>query len=351
MIELKRELHPVGGHLDRLIFSFPELHADAVLTVRFQRTLRVPDDGRKYPLPPGLGSFPLRHVDDHGERVPEAWRRHGGVMLPMHPAEALWIRFNAAYPFAVKVGAGKINAITGKRWDAGRLAGGRAQNFLTVPGQSFLDGFAGGKAVTLQFVAMPLGNGHTVEEQITGDAEYGGLQLQVFPLRREKWEEIKRAETDLMEVLAPGPRIHNMLRYESESYEPEVPAMGLGKGGQVEQKVRKHTWRLVDYATHHTSRCFVHLADARAWKAITGEEPPPEPTPVEAYTEAGLPWYAHNGSPHDAVEGSKALARLKTVKEVAEAKGDPLPGNSRVSPARVTTLAAWPDPGKARSEG
>lgn len=27
--------------------------------VEFQRTLRIPDDGNEYPLPPGLGSFPI----------------------------------------------------------------------------------------------------------------------------------------------------------------------------------------------------------------------------------------------------------------------------------------------------
>ena len=55
MIELKS---------DGLVFSFPEVHPDATLRVEFERTLRIPDDGRDYPLPPGLGNFPLRHVDD-----------------------------------------------------------------------------------------------------------------------------------------------------------------------------------------------------------------------------------------------------------------------------------------------
>ena len=30
-----------------------------------------------------------------------------------------------------------------------------------------------------QFVAMPLGAGYTAEEQITGEAEHGGLQIVV----------------------------------------------------------------------------------------------------------------------------------------------------------------------------
>ncbi len=53
---------------DRLAFSFPEVHPQAKLTIEFQRTLRIPDDDKSYPLPPGLGAFPLRHVDDHATR-------------------------------------------------------------------------------------------------------------------------------------------------------------------------------------------------------------------------------------------------------------------------------------------
>ena len=99
MIELKN---------DRLWFSFPEVHPMAGAGVQFQRTLRIPDDGGQYPLPPGLGAFPLRHVDDFAERVPADWIRHGGVMLPMYQSEAMWIMFSGSYPCAVKIAAGKI---------------------------------------------------------------------------------------------------------------------------------------------------------------------------------------------------------------------------------------------------
>ena len=47
---------------NELIFSFPEIHPKARLRVGFQRTLRIPDDDKDYPLPPGLGRFPLRHT-------------------------------------------------------------------------------------------------------------------------------------------------------------------------------------------------------------------------------------------------------------------------------------------------
>ena len=80
---------------DQLVFRFPDVHADAVCRIGFQRTLRIPDDNRDYPLPPGLGRFPLRHVDDHLDQVPEAWDRHGGVFLPMYQAEAMWLQRHA----------------------------------------------------------------------------------------------------------------------------------------------------------------------------------------------------------------------------------------------------------------
>jgi hypothetical protein len=60
MIELRNDV---------LAFSFPEVHEDARVEIELQRTLRIPDDERSYPLPPGLGRFPLRHVDDFAARV------------------------------------------------------------------------------------------------------------------------------------------------------------------------------------------------------------------------------------------------------------------------------------------
>ena len=73
-------------------FAFPEVHDEARCAIAFKRTLRIPDDGKDYPLPPGLDRFPLRHLDDVAERLPAQWRRRGGVTLPMHQAEAMAVR-------------------------------------------------------------------------------------------------------------------------------------------------------------------------------------------------------------------------------------------------------------------
>jgi hypothetical protein len=106
MIELKS---------NGLEVSFPEMPLQPRLHINFQRTLRIPDDGKRYPLPPGLGPFPLRHIDDHAGQVPASWLKRGGVLLPMWQAEALWLNFRSdyvpnresSYPFAIKVATGK----------------------------------------------------------------------------------------------------------------------------------------------------------------------------------------------------------------------------------------------------
>ncbi len=69
--------------------------------VTCQRTLRIPDDGRNHPLPPGLGVFPLRRIEDHASRVPAEWAARGGVILPMYQREALWICLHGLPWFAL----------------------------------------------------------------------------------------------------------------------------------------------------------------------------------------------------------------------------------------------------------
>ena len=89
------------------------------LVVTLMRTLRLPDDGNCYPLPAGLGPFPLRDVAEYRDRVPVEWLKRPGVIVPMYSCEALWISIESKrdHPNAIKVGAGLINAVSGEPWD------------------------------------------------------------------------------------------------------------------------------------------------------------------------------------------------------------------------------------------
>ena len=42
---------------DRLEFRFPDVHDEAYRAIDFKRTLRIPDDGCDYPLPPISAPF------------------------------------------------------------------------------------------------------------------------------------------------------------------------------------------------------------------------------------------------------------------------------------------------------
>lgn len=318
---------------DHLEFRFPEIHEDAFLRIAFQRTLRVPDDGREHWLPPGLGAFPLREISNFGVRVPASWRERGGVVLPMWQAEACWLSFQSStgYPMAVKVAAGMVNALTGKPWqDALDHA---EQDFMEVPTQPWLDGFCVAKGVVRQFVAMPLGGGYTAEEQLTGAAEFGGIQLLVRPLKAEVWN-ARAEERDEVRLLEDG-QSGDLCYSVSEG----IGAMGLAPGGSIRQEIAEASELPTDWASMHTGeRCFVQLVNSAAWHTLAGDAPPTEAPSAADYTNAGLPWFDwYSDSP--AIGGSESLAGIKTVLEHGAAKGEqPLDGNQSFIPPTPVVL-------------
>lgn len=117
------------------------------------------------------------------------------MILPIRQAEAIWIDsdchghgWEPDFPVAVKIAAGKVDAVTGEPWRPGL---GVPQDYLVCPEQPWLDGFAVAPGIIRQFVAMPLGTGYPAEEQVTGAARWGGLQISVTPLGRAAWERMK----------------------------------------------------------------------------------------------------------------------------------------------------------------
>lgn len=311
-----------------LEFSFPEVTSRAHCSIEFQRTLRIPDDNREYPLPPGLGTFPLLHVEDYAKTTPASWRERGGVFLPMYQAEALWIRFEGFYPCAVKIAAGKINAVTGKPWEDELSAS--PQDYVVIPGQPWLDGFSVSQGLIRQFVAMPLGQGFTAEEQLTGKAEFGGIQVCVYPMKQEKYDELHPPLTE--EELRDVPMFSRRCCVKEES-------MGLAPGGLMRQEIYEDEYGIDAWDTTAMARCFVHLANSEQFLGITGHAPPTEPPTATQYTNAGMPWFEYYAADKKALQGTKALAELDSVAAKMVKLGKKwLKGNEPVSPTRVVSL-------------
>lgn len=289
---------------NQLTFRFPEVHQFAECGIEFQRTLRIPDDGRTYPLPPGLGRFPLRHLDDFAARLPQETARRGGVVMPIHQAEALWIKFHRSwaspYPCAIKVATGKVCAVSGEPWTEGLTRD--PQNYVVVPGQPWLDGYCVAKGTIRQFVAMALGSGHTTEEQLTGEGVHGGFQVAVYPMKRETYEALR------------FPRPFDGVR----SPQGEWHSMGLAPGGRMSQEIYRDAFGLDVWDQASGNRCFVTMANSLQWMAITGERPPTRPPTAQQYAEAGLPWFLHYDRDREAMAGTERLAALESVPETVQ---------------------------------
>ncbi len=332
MIELKN---------NSLSFSFPEIHPDARLDIEFQRTLRIPDDGTDYPLPAGLGAFPIEHVDDHMRKAPRHWLEHGGVMLPMYQAEAMWINFQSSYisnretsyPFAVRIAAGKIDAVTGESWT--NTLQSSPQNYVMIPEQPWLDGFCVEQGVIRQFVAMPLGEGYSAEEQITGTAEFGGLQIMAYPMKKESFEKNHPVIEREYHAARLGAKPSMDVCYSMAAPSAE---MGLGAGGRMRQQIYDDHYNFSDWDLSTHSRCFVHLTNSMNWQQVTGQQPPTEPPTAETYSQAGVPWFDHYRE-QPVVAGSSVLRGLKSVVTLDKEKGgQAVPENDSVVIDKVIRL-------------
>ena len=275
------------------------LRMGANLRVTFQRTLRIPDDGKRYPLPPGLGEFPLHRIEDYRSAVPDAWKDHGGVFMPLWQREALWLSFQGTRPaVAVKVGVGKVNALSGLPWDAALHAPRDGeQDYLVAPRQPWLDGINVGQGVIRQFVAMPLGMGYTVEGQVTGEERFGGIQLLAYDPKVPFPPEPVRAvaEEAAFGVAAAGgamppPAAPALMAARARRAGRRRGAeMGLAAGGRMEQKIYADEHGIETWDQDSGERVFVHIVNSEFYAEITGRSVPALPGRRAPLRELRLP--------------------------------------------------------------
>lgn len=318
------------------------------LRVNFQRTCRVPE-GQLNSLPAGLGSFPVFRVSDFRSGAPKEWR-DDGFFMPMYRQEAMWINFRRGYqenPKAVIVGAGNINAVSGKPFDPSkakdteqREGSGeldikleKEQNYLVVPPQPWLDGWKAEDGKIYQFVAAEMGSGETVEGQITGEEKAGGIQLIVYdPKPGQKLVHATRPHEYLeggslggsvfgdaeLCCLSLGPSkgvsSRGLTRGGGESMRA-ARSMGLGKGGSIEQKIYPDPHGLEVWNPTPTVVEVVYLVSSEDFKQVTGHDTPPTPVTHEKYQQMGLPWFGLHDTKLGDTPGSSVFDKLKPVGE------------------------------------
>lgn len=278
-------------------------------SVSFQRTLRIPDDGNMYPLPPGLGPLPIQDVTKYAGRVPASWLgRDVHLFIPMYQREALWLGFGGAWwkPNAVKIEVGTVNAVLGEVGNAALRAS--PQNYLVCPNQPWLDGFKTGEAVIRQFVAMPLGSGYSVEGHVTGREQYGGIQMTVYEPKPGLFPD------------HPPPEREPQAR-KAFVAPTNMPSMGLGAGGRMRQKVYPDPYGIDTWDQEDSGSVSIHILNSEQYRQVTGHEPHPTPVDTTTYIQHGLPWFDLYDESEGDVPASEQLAGIKTIREVDEEKG------------------------------
>ena len=260
----------------------PTVEDDAIrinphLAVTFQRTLRVPENSTSYPLPPGLGRFPIRCGRDYVGRIPESWTKTSDFFIPLYQREALWLGFEGKWwhPFALVIAADDVNVLTGEPSSSPLTA--KPQNYIVVPDQPWLDGVRTEKGLVRQFVAWPLGKGLTAAEQIGRRADTTGLQFRVFQGKPNRFPDAE-PERKAREEVRP-------------SHTSSLPHLGVGVGGIIRQNIYPDPYGFESWESVPAVTFQVHLLNSEQFRAVTGEEPPPTPISAATYNQHKFPWF------------------------------------------------------------
>jgi len=297
---------------------------DNGFTITLHRTIALPEDGKSHSLPPSRGHFAMKRIEDYKDKVPAAWKDHGGVFIPMFEREAMWLGFSGPTS-AVKVATGKVNAVSGGKWSqelqppTGVDGKDPEQDYMVAPDpQPWLDGFNIGGGQIRQFVAMQMGKSYTVEAQVTGKEDVGGIQVLVIPPKPGAIKVPQYTYRDNPEIYAASAFEScdvpidplSATRSISGSFNKSAE-MGLAQGGRMEQKVYEDPHGIEVWDQAKAERVFIHIVNAELWKQITGEKCPESPIAASEYKGAYFTY--DNG--HDAVKGSGTLANIKPVSQ------------------------------------
>ncbi|KAJ7155031.1 hypothetical protein C8R46DRAFT_910945, partial [Mycena filopes] len=370
----------------------------------FHRTFRIPDsaDEITQSLPPSLGQFPMVAVSDFTARLPDKIRERGGFLIPMFNREALSINFckQESEKAAVKVSVGGVNAVSGEVKNK-MSPPGVNQDYIVSNQQPWLDGVRTSAGVVRQFVVAQLGEGYTVEEQITGTATEGGFQFDskpdsqmcgsvldgypVFPeLPEALFKDIRLKQGRKSTATLPHQhdswdfqdyrrRNNNdcLLRalYEDDySSDWDTGAQPLAFCSRRQnvgttisssillipfrtQKIFKDADQPSIYDENQGQRFHVHIVSPEQWEEITGILAPITPITTELYAQFNLPWFSlYENFQEDISHVSEALASLKSVSAWDEintpsdsALVDPdHPGDCSIHTGQITTCVFRP---------
>jgi hypothetical protein len=188
---------------------------------------------------------------------------------------------------------------------------------------------------------MALGQGYTVEGQLSRSEVIGGFQIRVYEPSPGRFPD------EPPDVRDSGPEM-----LFSGISRPPIE-MGIAAGGKVTQKIYPDTYGIDTWDPDNYATLFVHLVNSEQYMEITGLEPPPTPISAQTYASYGLPWFGLYDEHMGDLSPSAELGRVKTIREIdAERRtGDPAEAPLLIDPRAVHNLHHGPPPARKDEPG
>ena len=254
------------------------------------------------------GACSFTHARTIRTVCPNSWTQSNSFFIPLYQREALWLGFDGEswHPTALVVGADGVNVITGQPWDA-PLAGA-PQNYVVVPDQPWLDGIRTRIGLVRQFVAMPLGRGFTLAEQVGQRSAHNGIQLRVHEAKPGRFPDEAPVRSNLDAPLMMRSPIHS--------------AMGIGAGGTIVQKIYPDLYGFDTWESDGPPPAQIYIVNTEQFSWITGEAPPPPTISAADYTKRGFPWLELWDAERGDLGSQSVLEHVKSIGAIGTSSND-----------------------------
>ncbi len=359
------------------------LNTDAFteLTINF---LQPPLYDPKNPLSTEMGELRLHSVDEFAEIAPAAWVRKGGVIVPLAPSQSLGFWLSSAYRFAVQIGAGKINALTGKRWRSALQRD--PQNYVVTPSPPWgancgmmrigTSDWAGGGGIQFEVTPMCPASHYREENAFFMPPDIKEVFMKLIfarmicsdlagsERRQERLEQTRYAKEPIGPAGEPigRPEIIQNPYKSTDGAELLESERWLKQGKQrryvaepiehaTEQvarpKIVEDPYKPTDWDGTQKVRCYVHPCDSVSWRQFTAKNPSHPPLAGNVHAEI-RPFRADPGAKriqaethdacHPAVISSKIRDALAAAGQALAAAGQALAAAGLLPPASIPSF-------------
>jgi hypothetical protein len=288
----------------RLVFDFSDRGQDCSCWVGLRTTVRVPDDGRVYPLSMLLDDLPLRARADMSVAGAPSGAATGEFLTTFPSGCALALTFGEGPdpdgftpyqdepPFAIKLGLRGVNVLTGLPLADGLQTD--PQDYIVAPDEPWLNGYPLVDGMARQLVAGPASG--VIDPWTTAD-----LELIVYPMRPKGVAARTRCRRRPLPGAheAPGRRA--------------AAAAGFALGGRIRERLFSDPYGIDSWDLQRGIRCRITFLDAVEWLSLTGTWPEHEQTSFNDYAESGWGWFELRAPRSDARTARRKLIHRKEL--------------------------------------